>query len=89
MLTDRAARRATVQVGRSGRAVADVAGELGCDWHTVNDAVIAYGDALLAADTDRIGDVEGLGLDETLLALRNIEHPRTAPQHGILPDQGA
>ena len=70
VLTDRAARWTTVQVGRSGRAVADVAAELCCDWHTVNDAVIAYGDALLAADTDRIGDVEGLGLDETLFCRR-------------------
>ena len=70
VLTDRAARWATIQVGRSGRAVSDVAGELGCDWHTVNDAVIAYGDALLEADSDRIGQVEGLGLDETLFCRR-------------------
>ena len=41
-------------------------GELGCDWHTVNDAVIAYGEALIDADPDRIGDVDALGLDETL-----------------------
>ena len=65
-LTDRAARWATVQVGRHGRAVSDVAAELGCDWHTVNDAVVAYGEALLEADTNRVGTVEALGLDETL-----------------------
>jgi transposase len=32
----------------------------------VNDAVVAYGEALLAADGDRVGDVDALGLDETL-----------------------
>ena len=34
----------------------EVANELGCDWHTVNDTVVAYGEALLEADTERIGD---------------------------------
>jgi transposase len=67
-MTDRAARWATVQVGREGRTVAEVARELGCDWHTVNDAVMAYGAALLEADVDRVGEVEALGLDETLFA---------------------
>ncbi len=64
-LTDRAARWATRQAG-GGRSVRELAKELGCDWHTVNQAVIAYGQALLAADTDRIGPVKALGLDETL-----------------------
>lgn len=41
--TDRAGRWATEQVGRCGRTVSEVADELGADWHTVNDAVIAYG----------------------------------------------
>ena len=36
-LTDRAGRWATYQVGHNTRSVADVANELGCDWHTVND----------------------------------------------------
>ena len=36
-LTDRAGRWVTLQVGRNGRSVAEVAGELGCAWHTVND----------------------------------------------------
>jgi transposase len=67
-MTDRAGRWATVQVGRAGRTVAEVARELGCDWHTVNDAVMAYGAALLDADVDRIGPVDALGLDETLFA---------------------
>ena len=65
-LTSRAGRWATVQVGRFGRPVEHVAGELGCDWHTVNDAVMAWGQALLAADAARVGAVSALGLDETL-----------------------
>ncbi len=64
-LTDRAGRWVTAQVGRCGRTVSEVAAELGCDWHTVNDAVIAYGTALVD-DTNRVGPVTALGLDETL-----------------------
>jgi hypothetical protein len=64
-MTDRAGRWVCEQVGRLGRTVAEVARELGCDWHTVNDAVIAYGTPLVE-DPDRIGEVEALGLDETL-----------------------
>lgn len=66
LMTARAGRWATVQVGKKGRAVQDMADELGCDWHTVNDTVVAFGDALIDADTGRVGDVEALGLDETL-----------------------
>ena len=65
-LTARAGRWATVAVGRDARPVADVAAELGCDWHTANRAVLAWGEALLATDTARVGAVEALGLDETL-----------------------
>jgi transposase len=68
-MTDRAARWATEQVGRLGRTVAEVARELGCDWHTVNDVVIAYG-SVLVDDPHRIGVVEALGLDETLFCRR-------------------
>lgn len=67
-MTDRAGRWVTEQVGRCGRTVAEVARELGCDWNTVDDAVLAYGEALLAADCDRIGRVTALGMDETLFA---------------------
>ena len=66
-LTDRAGRWVTFQVGKHGRTVNKVASDLGCDWHTVNDAVIAYG-SVLVDDDDRIGDVEALGLDETLFS---------------------
>jgi transposase len=67
-LSDRAARWATLQVGRYGRTVSEVAGELGCAWHTINDAVVSYGEALLDADPGRIGTVTALGLDEALFA---------------------
>ncbi len=66
-VSDRAGRWMTAQVGRAGRPVTDIAVELGCDWHTVMDAVRSYG-APLIEDPGRIGDVTALGLDETLFA---------------------
>ena len=67
VMTDRAGRWVTEQVGRHRRSVNDLAVELGCDWHTINDTVIAYGTPLVE-DPARSGDVEALGLDETLFA---------------------
>lgn len=64
LLTTRAAKWATVQVG-TGRTVKEVAAELDCDWHTVNDAVATYGRALLAADRKRLNRTIAIGLDET------------------------
>lgn len=64
-LTDRAARWVTYQVGCRGRTVSEVAAEVGCDWHTINDAVVAYGE-LIVDHPDRIGAVRALGLDEIL-----------------------
>ena len=58
LLTTRAARWATFQVGRHARSVSEVATELGCAWHTVNATVVAYGEALLEADVDRFGAVQ-------------------------------
>lgn len=66
-MTTRAAKWATVQVGRHGRSVAEVADDLGCDWHTVMDAVVIYGTPLID-DPDRYGTVNAIGLDETLFA---------------------
>jgi transposase len=66
-LTTRAGRWATRQVGRNGRAVSEVAADLGCDWHTVMDAVIVYGQPLID-DPARFGEVTAVGLDETLFA---------------------
>jgi transposase len=73
MMTDRAGRWITEQVGRCARSVAEVARELGCDWHTVNDAVIAYGGALVD-HPDRFGVVAALGLDEVLMLRRGPWH---------------
>ena len=64
LLTTRAAKWATEQVG-TGRSVKEVAKELSCEWHTVNDAVLTYGAALLAADTKRLTKTTAIGLDET------------------------
>jgi len=64
LLTTRCAKWVTEQVGK-GRTVTDVAKELACDWHTVNDAVMFYGAALLAADTKRLNATTAIGLDET------------------------
>jgi transposase len=64
LLTTRAAKWATVQVG-GGRTVSEVAAELDCDWHTVNDAVMTYGEALLEADRKRLNQTSAIGLDET------------------------
>jgi len=72
-MTDRAGRWITEQVGRCARSVAEVARELGCDWHTVNDAVVAYGTALVD-HPDRFGVVEALGLDEVLMVRRGPWH---------------
>ncbi len=65
-MTDRAGRWATFEVGKNGRTVAEVAEHLGCDWHTVNDAVLAYGTALIE-HPDRFYDVSSIGLDEHLM----------------------
>ena len=64
LLTTRAAKWVTQQVG-TGRTVKEVAGELNCDWHTVNDAVTTYGEALLEADKKRLNRTSAIGLDET------------------------
>jgi len=66
-LTTRAARWVTVQVGRHGRSVSEVASDLGCGWHAVMDAVVAVGEQLVD-HPDRIGAVTAIGLDETLFA---------------------
>jgi transposase len=64
LLTTRAAKWVTIQVG-GGRTVSEVAAELACDWHTVNDAVTTYGEALLSADRKRLNKTTAIGLDET------------------------
>ncbi len=63
-MTTRTAKWATKQVG-GGRTVKEVAIELGCDWHTINDTVNRYGAALLEADRRRLNQTSAIGLDET------------------------
>jgi transposase len=76
LLTTRAAKWATAQVG-GGRTVSEVAAELTCDWHTVNDAVTTYGAALLLADRKRLNRTSAIGLDETSF-LRSGEYGHTS-----------
>jgi transposase len=78
-LTDRAARWATQQVGELGRTVTEAATTLGCDWHTVNDAVIAFGEQLVD-DPGRVGNVSSLGLDEHLFVR---EHEGRRKRHFV------
>ena len=73
-LSDRAGRWITEQVGRRGPSVAEAAKELGCDWHTVNDALVAYGEALIDDDPSRFSLVEALGLDEVLFVREGQYH---------------
>ncbi len=73
-LSDRAGRWVTEQVGRRGRTVNEMAEELACDGHTVNDTVIAYGTALVDDDPDRFGVVSALGLDEVLMVKVGPRH---------------
>ena len=67
-MTDRAGRWVTEQVGRHGRTVNEIALELGCDWHTINDTVVAYGTPLIE-DPARIG--EPIALNPILCFLSN------------------
>ena len=66
--SDRVGRWMTEQVGRNARSVSDVARDLSCDWHTVNNAVLAYGTALVDDDPHRSGEVNALGLDKVAFA---------------------
>jgi hypothetical protein len=58
--------------GRDGGPPSKWAGT-GGPWHTVNDAVIAYGEVLVD-HPDRFGIVEALGLDETLFCRQGQWH---------------
>jgi transposase len=66
LVTDRAGRWLTPQIGENARSVQEIASELGCDWHSVNDTLLRYGEALIDVDRTRFGVLEALGLDEVL-----------------------
>jgi transposase len=56
--------------------VNEVACELGCDWHTINDAVVTYGEVLVD-HPGRFAEVRALGLGETAF-VRTEPYYRTA-----------
>ena len=68
-MTSRAARWVTQRAGL-GRAIKEIAAELGTNWHTAMAAVHRWGQALLDADRDRLDGVTALGLDEILMFRR-------------------
>ena len=59
-----------------------MAGELDCDWHTVNDAVTTYGKALLEADRKRLNKTTAIGLDETSFVQPRVPQPHRLRHHG-------
>jgi hypothetical protein len=64
-MTDGAVRWIIEPMRRSARSVNEVTKELGYDWHTVNDGVVVYGEALVD-HPGRLGDMDALGLDKVL-----------------------
>jgi hypothetical protein len=64
VLTARAGRWATREVGAEVHSVAYVARQLGVAWHTVMDAVRYWGQALIE-DPARVGVTKAVGVDET------------------------
>ena len=62
-LTERARREICRRVGEELDTVAAVAREFGVGWACAHQAVVDYGDALIAAD-DRLEHVDKLGVDE-------------------------
>ena len=46
---------------------------LSCGWRLVMRAVMSWGKALLAVDTDRIGEVQALGLNEVLFCCPQVQ----------------
>jgi transposase len=73
VLTVRAGREATRQVGELALPVAVVARELGVCWWTVMDAVTLHGTPLVD-DPDRVGPVRAMGIDETSFLSANRQH---------------
>jgi len=74
LLTRRAGRECCQQVGRNARPVSQLAAALGVSWDTVMAAVHEYGQPLID-DPERVGQVRGLGVDETTWLTVTREHP--------------
>lgn len=73
LMTARAGREVTRQVGELARPVSSVARENGLAWGTVMSAVRYYGQPLVDA-SDRVGQVRAAGLDETKFLSANGQH---------------
>jgi hypothetical protein len=76
VLTVRAGREATRQVGELARPVAAMARELGVCWWTVMDAVVLHGTPHVEG-SERVGAVRALGIDETAYQAATAEHSTT------------
>jgi len=63
------------QVGANARPVAQLAREFGVEWWTVMNAVIEHGTPLVE-DSNRVGTVTTLGLDETSFLKANRRRHR-------------
>lgn len=74
LLTDRAGVECCLQVGLNARPVAQMARELGVSWDTVMAAVREHGEPLID-DSERVGEVTALGVDETSWLTATKDHP--------------
>ena len=81
LLTTRAAKWATVQVG-GGRTVSEVAAELACDWHTVNDAVTPMARPCSRPIASGLNKTSAIGLDETSFVKRSKRSHTELRHHG-------
>lgn len=86
LLSVRAGREACYQVGANARPVAGLAKELGVCWWTVMDAVKEHGTPLVE-DSQRVGKVKHLGVDETSYLKATSTHP-TIYATGIVDLEG-
>jgi transposase len=73
VLTERAGREVTRQVGQLCRSVASVAAEYGVSWDTAMTGVVTHGTPLVD-DPHRIGAVRALGVDEHSYLAATPEH---------------
>jgi transposase len=81
-MTDRAGRWETARVGRPEPTVSRVAGELGCDWHTVNDTVNGPTEAV----NNLIKRVKRVAFGSRRFAHYRIRALRRETQLGPTPD---
>ena len=69
-----------------GRGVCEPLATWGCDWHAVNDTILAHGQ-LLVDDPERIGPIQATGKDQTLSnRVGGVPHPAVG-DHVRLPPE--